>query len=68
MDVAKKIGSEIAVAGGKASVVVEAAKYALDGIEALLEYLAAAAFLFLDRLGRDFGDGTVMFRQCSMIS
>lgn len=55
MDAAKEVGGEAIVAGGEASAVLEAAEHALDGVAALVEDLAEAAFPDACALGGMFG-------------
>jgi hypothetical protein len=60
VDVAEEVGGELVVARGEASAVFEAAEHALDGVAALVEGLAEAAFPDAVALGRDVGDGTLI--------
>jgi len=63
VDVAEEVGGEFVVAGGKAAAVLETAELALDGIAALVEGLAEAAFPAPVTLGRDVGDRALLFDQ-----
>ncbi len=60
MDVAEEVCSELVVAGGEATAVLEAAEHALDGVAALIEGLAEAAFPATVRLGWYVGDRTLV--------
>ena len=63
MDVAEEVGGEFIVAGGEAAAVLEAAEHSLDGVAALVEGLAEAAFPAPVTLGRDVGDRALLFDQ-----
>ena len=65
MTVAEEVGGELVVAGGEASAVFEAAEHALDGVAALVEGLAEAAFPATIPLGWDVRDGTLILDQVS---
>ncbi len=60
MDVAEEVGGELVVAGGEAATVLEAAEHALDGVAALVEGLAEAAFPAPVGFGRDVGDRALL--------
>ena len=55
MDVAEEVGGEFVVTGSEAAAVLEAAEHALDGVAALVEGLAEAAFPAPVAFGRDVG-------------
>ena len=61
MDVAKEVGGELVVAGGEAAAVLEAAEHAFDGVAALIECFAEAAFPAAVGFGRDVGDRALLF-------
>ncbi len=61
MDVAEEVSSELVVAGGEAAAVFQAAEHALDGVAALVEGLAEAAFPAAVGFGRDVGDCALLF-------
>ena len=63
MDVSEEVGGELVVAGCEASAVLEAAEHALDGVAALVEGFAEAAFPAPVALGRDVGDSPLLFDQ-----
>ena len=63
MDVAEEVGGEFVVAGGEASAVLEAAEHPLDGVAALVEGLAEAAFPAPVALGRDVGKRALLLDQ-----
>jgi hypothetical protein len=63
VDVAEEIGGEFVVAGGEASAVLEAAEHPLDGVAALMEGLAEAAFPAPVALGRDVGKRALLLDQ-----
>ena len=63
MDVAEEVSGELVVAGGEASAVFEAAEHALDGVAALVECFAEAAFPDPIALGRDVGDRALILDQ-----
>ena len=60
MDIAEEVGGELVVAGGEASAVLEATEHALDGVTALVEGFAEAAFPGAIALGRDVGNGALL--------
>ena len=60
MDVAEEVGGELVIAGGEASAVLKAAEHALDGVAALVEGLAEAAFPAAVGFGRDVGDRALL--------
>ena len=49
------VGGEFVIAGGEAAAVFQTAEHALDGIAALVDGLAEAAFPNAIALGRDVG-------------
>ncbi len=63
MDIGEEVGGEFVVAGSEAAAVLEAAEHALDGVAALVEGLAEAAFPAPVALGRDVGDRSLLFDQ-----
>ena len=63
MDVSEEVGCELVVAGCEATAVLEAAEHPLDGVAALVEGFAEAAFPAPVALGRDVGDRALLFDQ-----
>ena len=63
MDVAEEVGGEFVVAGGEVAAVLETAEHALDGVAALVEGLAEAAFPAPVALRRDVGDRVLLLDQ-----
>lgn len=63
MDVAEEVVRELVVACGEPSAVLEAAEHALDGVAALVEGFAEAAFPAPVGLGRDVGNRTLFLDQ-----
>jgi hypothetical protein len=63
VDVAQEVGRELVVADGEASAVFEAADHALDGVAALVECLAEAAFPHAVALGWDVWDCALLLDQ-----
>ena len=63
MDVAEEVGGEFVVAGSEAAAVLETAEHALDGVAALVETFAEAAFPASVALGRDVGDRALLLDQ-----
>ena len=63
MDVAEEVGGKLIVASGDAAAVLEAAEHALDGVAALVEAAAEAAFPEPIGLGRDVRNGILTLDQ-----
>ena len=63
MDVSEEVGCELVVAGCEATAVLETAEHALDGVAALVEAFAEAAFPASVALGRDVGDRALLLDQ-----
>lgn len=63
MDGAEEVVGDPIIAGCEASVVLEAAEHALDGVAALVERLAEAAFPKTGALRRDVRDGPLALDQ-----
>jgi len=63
VDVAEEVGGEFVVAGGEASAVLEPAEHAFNGVAALVERFAEAAFPAAVALGRNVGDRALSLDQ-----
>ena len=61
MDVSEEVGCGLVVASGEATAVLEASEHPLDGVAALVEGFAEAAFPALVALERDVGDRALLF-------
>ena len=65
MDAAEEDGGCTVIARGEASAVLEAAEHALNGVASSIQAAAEAAFPASIGLGRDVGNGTLLFNQAA---
>ena len=63
MDAGEEVGGELVIAGGQATEVFETAEHALDGVSALVEGGAEAAFPAPGHFGGDVGRCALTFDQ-----